>query len=115
MVVSISWISPSLQLDILMLITQQQLYLSPVPGTAKLFNHIYMKMKPQICVGSERVKIGCEIKPVFYLGQFKRADHAGKEGIRWAFAITKTSNHGHKYAHAQIDEINVSWWPSNHK
>ena len=36
-------------------------------------------MKPPICVGVREGKLGCEIKPVYYLGQCKRTDHAVKK------------------------------------
>ena len=57
MMVSSSRISKSLQF---MLMSQQHLYPSPAPGTAMPSNQIYMKMKPQICLGFERLNWGAK-------------------------------------------------------
>jgi hypothetical protein len=49
------------------------------PGTAMPSNLIYKKMEHPICVDFENVALGWEIKTVYYLGQYKLEDHAGKK------------------------------------
>ena len=95
MMVSSFRISPSLQLELLMLILLRCLCCrdnaaTPLPksrpwisGTVQ--SHLHPNETANMCRVREG-KLGCKLRPVNYLRQCKRAEHAGKKVfIRWAY------------------------------